>query len=192
MVDPALDPETGLQYLRARYYDPQTGQFLTRDPIEAQTRQPYSYANDNPVNNTDPTGQSVAVTPCYAHPSDPSCGDPISGAISSAAGWLYTHTSVSVGFCFVTCFNLGFQGGHFYDTLGGWGFATPGINIDLTTREFNCQAPYAYQFGGGALLGANGSVGMTPNGQPSLGDWQGGVSLRPGGAWFGDVRVHSF
>ncbi|MHB8735881.1 MAG: DUF6531 domain-containing protein, partial [Terriglobales bacterium] len=37
------DPETGLQYLRARYYDPQTGQFLTRDPIEAQTRQPYSY-----------------------------------------------------------------------------------------------------------------------------------------------------
>ena len=26
------DAETGLVYLRARYYDPSTGQFLTRDP----------------------------------------------------------------------------------------------------------------------------------------------------------------
>jgi RHS repeat-associated protein len=32
------DTETGLQYLRARYYDPSTGTFLTRDPLEAQTR----------------------------------------------------------------------------------------------------------------------------------------------------------
>lgn len=50
------DTETGLQYLRARYYDPNTGQFITRDPIEAQTREPYSYVSGNPLNMVDPFG----------------------------------------------------------------------------------------------------------------------------------------
>jgi RHS repeat-associated protein len=51
-----LDPETGLYYLRARYYDPSTAQFLTRDPLEDISNQPYLYANGDPVNLTDPTG----------------------------------------------------------------------------------------------------------------------------------------
>ena len=50
------DPETGLQYLRARHYDPTTGQFLTRDPWVSTTMDPYGYALNNPVNATDPTG----------------------------------------------------------------------------------------------------------------------------------------
>jgi RHS repeat-associated protein len=50
------DPESGLYYLRARYYDPATGQFLTRDPIEAITGQPYQYANNDPLDHSDPTG----------------------------------------------------------------------------------------------------------------------------------------
>jgi RHS repeat-associated protein len=50
------DPETGLQYLRARYYDPATAQFLTWDPANALTRSAYGYAANNPVNFTDPTG----------------------------------------------------------------------------------------------------------------------------------------
>jgi RHS repeat-associated protein len=52
------DPSTGYIYLRARYYDPQTGQFLTRDPQVALTGAPYSYAGNNPVNASDPTGLS--------------------------------------------------------------------------------------------------------------------------------------
>jgi RHS repeat-associated protein len=52
------DPETGYQYLRARYYDPSTGVFLTRDPLETQTREAYGYAGGNPLNRTDPTGQN--------------------------------------------------------------------------------------------------------------------------------------
>jgi RHS repeat-associated protein len=55
-VGRVVDPETGLQYLRARHYDPTTGQFLTRDPIEAITRSPYAYVQNNPINGTDPTG----------------------------------------------------------------------------------------------------------------------------------------
>jgi hypothetical protein len=35
--------------LRARYYDPTMGQFLSRDPLSALTRSPYGYAGDNPL-----------------------------------------------------------------------------------------------------------------------------------------------
>ena len=53
------DPETGLVYLRARYYDPTTGQFATRDPQAALTAQPYGYASDDPMNLADPTGMTT-------------------------------------------------------------------------------------------------------------------------------------
>lgn len=49
--------EAGIQYLRARFYDPATGQFLTRDPLGPMAGVPYGYANDSPVNYTDPSGQ---------------------------------------------------------------------------------------------------------------------------------------
>jgi RHS repeat-associated protein len=48
--------QTGLDYLLNRFYEPATGQFLSIDPQLAQTQQPYQYAQDNPVNSTDPTG----------------------------------------------------------------------------------------------------------------------------------------
>ncbi len=50
------DTETGFTYLRARYYDPDTATFLSRDPLETTTREPYAYVGGNPLNNTDPTG----------------------------------------------------------------------------------------------------------------------------------------
>lgn len=56
------DAETGFQYLRARYYDPATGQFVTRDPITAITRDPYRYGSGNPINSIDPTGLYNAET----------------------------------------------------------------------------------------------------------------------------------
>jgi len=42
--------DTGLIYMRARTYDPATAQFLTQDQLEAITREPYSYASDDPLN----------------------------------------------------------------------------------------------------------------------------------------------
>ena len=55
------DEESGLIYLRARYYDPTTGQFITRDPLAAQTRSPYGYADDNPINVTDSLGLATKL-----------------------------------------------------------------------------------------------------------------------------------
>jgi RHS repeat-associated protein len=48
--------DTGLIYLRARTYDPATAQFLSADPLVAETHAPYSYAGDNPVSAIDPSG----------------------------------------------------------------------------------------------------------------------------------------
>jgi RHS repeat-associated protein len=50
------DSESGLQYLRARYYDPSTQQFLTVDPMSEVTGEPYTYTGGNPVNGVDPLG----------------------------------------------------------------------------------------------------------------------------------------
>jgi RHS repeat-associated protein len=55
------DPDTGLVYLRARYYDPATAQFLTRDPLEDETGAPYNYAAGDPLDLSDPMGLDVCV-----------------------------------------------------------------------------------------------------------------------------------
>jgi RHS repeat-associated protein len=74
------DTETGLQWDRARYYDPTTAQFLTRDPLEAETGAPYSYAGNDPIDNSDPTGLFCVL----GHNSDGSCRG--SGVVNAAGG----------------------------------------------------------------------------------------------------------
>ena len=56
------DAPLGYQYLRARYYDPAIGRFISRDPFEGfvtnpATQYPYAYAADNPSNLSDATGR---------------------------------------------------------------------------------------------------------------------------------------
>jgi RHS repeat-associated protein len=70
------DPDLGLYYLRARYYNPATGRFMSRDPLEYKPLDPvrfvplepyrepldskklhkYLYAGGDPVNLIDPRG----------------------------------------------------------------------------------------------------------------------------------------
>ncbi|WP_245863939.1 RHS repeat domain-containing protein [Paenibacillus donghaensis] len=55
------DEETGLYYLRARYYDPSMGRFLNEDTYEGQIDNPltqnlYTYVENNPLTHIDPTG----------------------------------------------------------------------------------------------------------------------------------------
>ena len=51
-----LDTVSGLYYLRARWYDPATGQFISVDALVGITDQPYEYAGSDPVNAGDPSG----------------------------------------------------------------------------------------------------------------------------------------
>lgn len=52
-----LDDGNGLLYMRARYYSTESGRFISKDPIGyAGGINLYTYANNNPENEIDPTG----------------------------------------------------------------------------------------------------------------------------------------
>ena len=56
------DADLSAYYLRARSYQPDTGRFLTTDPVEGLMFDPislhrYVYGNDNPVSMIDPSGE---------------------------------------------------------------------------------------------------------------------------------------
>ena len=60
-----LDNETGLYYLRARYYDPYTGRFITEDSYWGEDENPlslnrYTYCENDPIQYVDPTGHLSA------------------------------------------------------------------------------------------------------------------------------------
>jgi len=64
------DSDTGLIYLRARYYDPATGQFVTVDPRTKETQEVYAYAANNPLALGDPSGRR----PLGCHNVNTPCG----------------------------------------------------------------------------------------------------------------------
>ncbi len=58
------DGSTGLQYLRARYYDPAAGVFLSREPLAVEPAWlggAHSYSNANSCNLYDPSGLAPVV-----------------------------------------------------------------------------------------------------------------------------------
>jgi RHS repeat-associated protein len=59
-INERFDPETGLQYLHARYYDPLLGRFLSPDTWDPMLPgvdiNRYAYALNDPVNMSDPSG----------------------------------------------------------------------------------------------------------------------------------------
>jgi RHS repeat-associated protein len=56
------DQDAQLLYLRARWYDPRIGRFISADPFEGQQTNPrslnrYAYSDNDPANNIDPSGR---------------------------------------------------------------------------------------------------------------------------------------
>lgn len=166
------DPETGLVYLRARYYDPQTAQFLTRDPAEQITRQPYAYAADNPLNHVDPSGLDWLGVSWLPSPGDVVgfAGSAVATGIkNSPPGELLQVVSSATGDTLGGCI-----GGNLDVIVSGSGslcyIATPSGRSAITAT-----------LGGGAgSLGASGFIGaLISNGQtPS--DQCGGFSYAGG------------
>jgi len=54
------DGETGLVYMRARYYDPSIGRFISEDPTQNGVNW-FVYCNDDPINKGNYSG--IALDP---------------------------------------------------------------------------------------------------------------------------------
>jgi RHS repeat-associated protein len=86
------DPTSRHVYLRARWYDPATAQFTSRDPITAITHEPYQYAGSSPVMASDPTGLWCG----FGHNPDGQCrGHRLSGPLDIAADSLGLASGVA-------------------------------------------------------------------------------------------------
>ncbi|GIP20642.1 polymorphic toxin-type HINT domain-containing protein [Paenibacillus sp. J22TS3] len=76
------DETTGLQYLRARWYDPGMGRFIAEDTYEGDVTNPlslnlYTYVENNPLISVDPTGHwCTSADGRNAHPGQCSSNDP--------------------------------------------------------------------------------------------------------------------
>ena len=69
------DEDIGLVYMQARYYDPEIGRFISKDPLPSGfgrifSFNRYTYANNSPQSNIDPDGQEAACVSQTGHCDD--------------------------------------------------------------------------------------------------------------------------
>jgi RHS repeat-associated protein len=134
------DPDTGMLYYRARFYDPQVGRFLSEDPIGFRGGEPsfYIYVHNDPLRFRDPLG----LRRC-----NPIVGGIVGGLVGGLAG---TAIGAAVG-------GLGGAGiGCVAGALGIGGFATviAGPFGTVGGGGVGCGAGAAILAGPGAAAGA--------------------------------------
>ena len=149
--------DTGLIYMRARTYDPATAQFLGVDPLEQLTRAPYNFAEDNPLNESDPTGLGDWLGLGISSPGEVLF--PGGGSGQACIGGTISYGGVSVGL----------EGCYVHTPHGEGVTITPsatvgpgiGINVHAGAGESNACHVSEYggpfsQAGGSAELGTGG------------------------------------
>jgi RHS repeat-associated protein len=108
-----FDPNLGFVYLRARYLNPNSGRFLTKDAFAGSFQDPkslhrYLYCANNPVNCVDPSGYDGELTSLLAVIAiQGSIGAVVSGAIDYAAHRSLKRAAKAAGFGFIIGGTLG-------------------------------------------------------------------------------------
>lgn len=85
------DPETGLVYLRSRFYNPDLSAFMTMDHRYEHNR--YAYGNGDPVNRIDPTGHNPQAWQVAGF----AVGFIVGITVSATAGYLIATGMKSLG-----------------------------------------------------------------------------------------------
>jgi RHS repeat-associated protein len=163
------DAASGLVYLRARYYDPRTGRFLTKDPVRGSAARPatqhaYTYALNNPTRFIDPSGKrcvAVSYGGIFDNPfgsggggGGGGCGMPVRGPVAGGIG-----AGVAIAFA------AAMGSGEIRQKLDGIKQQLDDATIDAARREANGEVvainpgtgrPYDHQHKvGQALQGLN-------------------------------------
>ena len=160
--------------MQARWEDPTTGQFLSVDPLDAETGAAYSYAGDNPTDETDPTG--LCGNPSSWGSFWANCGSDVAHVVvstvhASPAGQVLQAASTITGLTIGLC-----VGG----SAVGFGVSASAQACYVTTPGGQSGATVTVGGGQGAGEGANAFFGgYVSNGQ-SLCD-QGGTFYSAGG-----------
>jgi RHS repeat-associated protein len=93
------DPESGLHYNLARYYDPKISRWAAADSVTARVFDPqslnkYAYVRKNPVNLVDPDGKD----PVYVSPEPISGGTVLAPGYGEPKDWYYIYYMVGWGY----------------------------------------------------------------------------------------------
>ncbi len=79
------DPDLGLYYVYARWYDPQIGRWISREPTGQDGPNLYQYADNNPINEFDPDGRCPVVVVVVV------VGGVVNGGYDAWKAWQQTH-----------------------------------------------------------------------------------------------------
>ncbi len=180
-----VDSESGLYYLRARYYDPATAQFMSLDPMVATTMSPYAYVSGDPLNATDPSGMDgcswydavcqaqAAATALAAQlaAAKAAASQVVSGVTNGAGSNLdslkagaklaYQHVVFSSELCFGGCVNLTFQDGVVNLQGGGVGYEGKVLGVGLANLVPSQRSQWSAVAGYADEGGLQGSVGLS-------------------------------
>jgi RHS repeat-associated protein len=133
------DSETGLQYLRARYNDFETGRFISTDPFEGMADTPmsvhrYLYGYNNPVQYSDPSGM-ISITA-------DSTGSSVLQGILNSINWAKWIPGISQGI------GIGLAAyGNFRGNLREWsGTAVGGTPFGLPLSQLPVGIPFDPSF----------------------------------------------
>jgi RHS repeat-associated protein len=170
------DPDAGLLYYRARYYDPLLGRFVSEDPtvFGGKDVNLYAYVKNNPINFIDPTGLELEQLRKALQQLPPNAFQPSGPGIFQALfgdGGVFTKPTIEEFFSAKErarrpCKRFGER---FWESFSDTNQAIPGVAAPIGTT----------------IITAPGAAQIT--GQPGLLGW----AWRGGGPGFGASVVQS-
>jgi len=183
------DPETGLDYAFARYYDSRLGRFLSADPMAGAITNPqslnrYAYAVNNPANFTDPSG--ALTFPCSIYSA---CSEIGSDPFFSWLGWTPIFLGVAEGW-----WSGPGREPEYLQGLPIWRYFITGTNAFPCFVSKTCKVQLHFKINTACSKNAQQVISDAENNLPQFADFSGkfgpmGLPLGHADVQFGSVPV---